>query len=271
MVTEGLPLIFSAIFLTVHNYADALLLDKLSTPFEVSAFGAGMRILSAIVFLPGIFSAVIGPRVTQALSSSDVTRVQDIVSKGLRLLVITATLIMLVLTCAPKTIITILFGGDKYGDASTLVMIFGWAFLPMAFASFMIEIAIAEGKLWIPAVYTGIIMVVSVSMDLLLIPTYGAFGSAIAKCTAISCGALTIAIIIKQLDVIRTLDFFYFIGKSVISIAIPLGVYFFIHRQFNLTEIPTTLLTVISFGLLVFGLRIFRVQELLTILRPSEN
>jgi O-antigen/teichoic acid export membrane protein len=271
MVIEGMPLIFSTAFLTIHNYADALLLDKLSTPLQVSAYGAGLRILSAIVFLPTVFSAVIGPRVTHAITRNDPNEIQGVVDKGIRLLIVSALVIALALTTAPTTIISILFGGDKYGDVRSLVMVFGWSFVPIAFAAFLTEIAIAEGKLWISAIYTGVIMIASISTDLLLIPTYGALGAAIAKCVAVSIGAIVLGTVVKRLAVLQTRQFMVFVGRSATAIIIALAMYILVHRQLLLPEIPSVLLVVISFSLVILITKAVAPREILSIVSSKGN
>lgn len=255
MVVDGFPLILSTAFLTIHNFADTLLLDKLSTPMQVSAFAASLRVLAAIVFLPVVFSAVIGPHVTKAMVRNDARQMQRAVNLALRVLLITAVLVALSLTCLSTTVMHVLFGGDKYVDASSAVTIFGWTFVPIAFATFLTEIAVAEGKLWISTVYMAVIMVVSVSVDLLLIPHYGALGAATAKCIAVSVGSLVLLGISRQLHVLELRSFLIFVVKAFTAVAISLGAIELLASGAGLGEFATFAIVVSVFFVSLLMLR----------------
>lgn len=247
MVREGLPLIFSTAFLTIHNFADALLLDKLSTPQQVSAYGAGIRILTAVIFLPTVFSAVIGPQVTQAIVRGNSEHIRTIVDRALRLLLVTALIIGLSLTCASNTIIGLLFGSDKYGDAVPIVIMFGWTFFPIVFATFLSEIAIAEGKLWISTLYMCVIMFVSVTMDFILIPSLGAFGAAASKCIAVTIGSVVLLIASRQMHVIEARRFLIFLLKCCLALGVALLAYFGIRSSVELNEILIVVAVLVVF------------------------
>ncbi len=266
MLEGGLPLILSTAFLTIHNYADALLLDKLSTPQEVSAFGAGLRILTAIIFLPTVFSAVLGPLVTQAIVRNDHARIKTVVGTSMRLISLTAFIIALSLTGAPAVAIRVLFGSDKYLDAAPIITLFGWTFLPIAIATFLGEIAIAEGKLWISTMYMGTIMVVSVVTDLLLIPSMGAIGAAWAKCAAVSIGAVLLLIISRQMHVFDEKKFFLFLSKSILSVGSALLILRLAGPYLHVPELVLTIIAVAIFAIVAVVTKAVDIQELKSLL-----
>jgi len=202
MIRESIPLILSTAFLTIHNQADTLLLDKLSSPKEVSAYGAGLRILSAIIFLPFVFSAVIGPSVTQATVNKTFDKIRTTLDRSLRLLLTGALFVAILLSVSSELVMNILFGAGKYSDAAPLVMVFGWSFIPICFAAFITDIAVAEGKYWITVLFTSIIMIVAIGCDLLLIPHYGGLGSAIAKCISVCIGSIALLTTSNTLQVV---------------------------------------------------------------------
>ena len=202
LMAEGFPLILGTAFFTIHNQADALLIDKLSSVKEVSAYGAGLRVLSAIIFLPAVFSAVIGPAVTHASVNQEFEQIRLTLERSLRLLMVCALFIAVSLSISSHVLVNILFGTNKYSDAAPLVILLGWAFIPLCFGSFITDIAIAEGRFWISTLYTSILMVVSLGCDFILIPGYGAFGAVTAKCIALTIGSLILFIISEKLRVL---------------------------------------------------------------------
>jgi O-antigen/teichoic acid export membrane protein len=213
MVREGLPLILSTAFLTIHSQADPLLIDKLSSPREVSAFGAGLRVFSAILYLPGIFAAVIGPAITHATISQDYARIRAVVDRSFRFLLLCALFIAITLSISSNEIVNILFGSNKYSDAAPLVIIFGWSFIPIWFGGFITEIAVAEGKFWITTVYAFVLMVISISGDFILIPSFGALGAVIAKCIAVSIGSIVLFAFFHTLHVLNRKKIFLLFVK----------------------------------------------------------
>ncbi|MBS1904796.1 MAG: flippase [Bacteroidetes bacterium] len=271
MVREGLPLILSTTFLTIHNFADALLLDRLSTPQEVSAFGAGLRVLTAVIFLPSVFSAVIGPRVTQAVVRKDHEHVRGMVAQAIALLLVTSLSIAMVLQAAPLTIVRVLFGGAKYADAASIIVIFGWAIVPIAIATFLTEIAIAEGALWISTMYMATIMVISVGLDIVLIPTYGALGTAIAKAVAVSVGTVALVYRSRLLGVVRASDLWSLLGRCAVAVVAAVVGMWLMHTYAFSSEIVTAAVSLTVFLLGIVVLQVIPTDELRRLLQPLRS
>jgi O-antigen/teichoic acid export membrane protein len=252
MIREGFPLILSTTFLTIHNFSDALLLDKLSSPTQVSAYGAGMRILTAIMFLPAVFSAVIAPRVTQAITRKDTVQVKKIVQMTVRFLFLFTSLTALVITTAPKLIISLLFGSDKYGDIIPVITAYGWSFIPIALATFLTEIAVAEGTLWVSTIYMMTIMILSITADLLIIPLWGAFGAALAKCISVFIGLMILLLITRRLQVLDFRKLLKFFGVALIPLIVSLAASIFFSNQTSLSEVFVAMIVGLTFLLLTF-------------------
>jgi len=267
---EGLPLIYSTIFITIYNYADPLLLDKLSTPQQVSAFGAGLRVLSAMIFFPLVFSSIIGPLVTQAVIKGEFTRIRSIIDRALRLLLLFSVLVALSISSAPTVMIHLLFGSDKYLDAAPIVMVFSWMFIPMCFGTFMTEVAIAEGKHWLSAVYMGALMIFAVSFNFLLIPMYGGLGSAIAKLLAVILGASILLSLSKVLDVLDRGLFIRFVVKIIIAVLLTCLLRYFLIRL-NINEVIIAATVCSSFLILSFLSRALSLSEISSVVTSIVN
>ncbi len=202
-IRSALPLAIGTAFLAIHNNIDTLLLDVLSSSHQVSAYGASIRLLSALIFIPSIFGGVIAPLISRAVynrtSESLIVKVHQL----LAYLLSSAVLIAIIIFLIPDVIISVFFGSDKYHDIRDTITILGWTFIPISFVTFCSELAIAEGKLWMPTIYLFIILILSLISDLILIPISGAYGAAVAKCIAVSIGSLMFLILIGQLKTIR--------------------------------------------------------------------
>jgi O-antigen/teichoic acid export membrane protein len=191
MFRMAIPLSFGTAFLIIHNEADKLLLDKLSTPFEVSGYGATIRLLAAAVPLPLVLAAVTAPEVTRLLMRNDLKRSRRLTGLALRLLLTIAGAIALLVTVAHQEMIVLILGA-KYASASPLLTISSWMLFPIFLAWYMCEISIAAGEFRPWTIYNAIAMILVIAGDFALIPSYGAAGAMFSKLTAIGigCGVL---------------------------------------------------------------------------------
>jgi O-antigen/teichoic acid export membrane protein len=251
-------LAFGTAFLTIHNTADPILLDKLSTAQDVSAYGAGLRVLSAMIFLPSVFALITAPEITKRLTQNDLIGGKRLVSRSLKLLLIISTAFSLILNTIPHLIIRILFGGDKFIDIVPLVKITGWTFWGMSFSYFMIEIAIAEGKHWISMVYMLTLMFVSVSLDLLLIPKFGFLGAGYSKAIAVASGSIMVFISSKKIQTFDSRSFLKLVlGISSLTLVILIFIHF--SNEIALNEF----LQLFGIGLIyISGLHFLRVMHM---------
>ncbi len=187
MLRTTIPLAFGTAFLIIHTEADKLLLDKLSTPFEVSGYGATIRLLAAAAPLPLVLAAVTAPEVTRLLIRNDIERTRRLTGLALRLLLTIAGAIALFVTVAHQEMIVLILGA-KYASASPLLTISSWMLLPIFLAWYMCEINIAAGAFRPWTIYNAIIMILVIAGDFALIPAYGAAGAMFSKLTAIVLG-----------------------------------------------------------------------------------
>jgi len=230
MFQMALPLSFGTAFLTIHNEANKLLLDKLSTPLEVSAYGATIRLLAAASPLPLVLAAVTAPEVTRLLIRNDLERTRRLTGLAQRLLLTIAGAIALFVTVAHQEIIVLLLG-TKYISASPLLTISAWMLLPIFLAWYTCEISIAAGEFRPWTIYNALIMFFVVIGDLMLIPYYGAAGAMISKLSAIALGCAVLVYLQRNslyLDVKRSVLSLMLVLLAVLtSLAIFLAIHTF--------------------------------------------
>ena len=136
MVKTSLPLALGTAFLTIHTQIDNLLLDKLSTPLEVSSYGATMRLSAAMAPFSLVFAAVTAPELTKLLRREDHSRAKQMTSISLRLLLVVGAAIALIVTSLSGMIVPLMLGG-KYASASTLLIWTGWMLIPIFVATLL--------------------------------------------------------------------------------------------------------------------------------------
>ncbi len=176
----GLPLVPSMLALWMLNFGDRFFILKLSDASEVGVYSIGSRIASAMVLLLTAFRAA-WPAF--AFSIEDDERARRAYSYVLTYLLFVASWAALALGLLAPWIVEWLTTPAFY-DASDVVALL--AFGAVAFGGFIV-VSIGLGRTkrtqfnW---VVTGSAAIVSVTLDLLLIPRHGIVGAGIANLCA---------------------------------------------------------------------------------------
>lgn len=187
LLHESIPLVLWTAFLSIHSQIDNLLLDKLSTPFEVSGYAASLRVLSAVLPIPLVLTSVMAPELTRLLHRNDTIRSRQLISSATSILLVFSVTIALVLTAASGDLAPFILG-SKYAAIAPLMKWMGWMLVPIFIGTLLTEITVAAGRYWLSAIYACCIMVAVIIGDVLFIPTYGAYGATCSKLIAVSIG-----------------------------------------------------------------------------------
>jgi O-antigen/teichoic acid export membrane protein len=191
MIGLSLPLALGTAFLTIATQIDNLLLDKLSTPFEVSSYGATIRLSSAMAPFSLVLAAVTAPELTRLLRRRDTSRARQLTGLSLRVLLVVGVAIALCVTFLSSLIVPLMLG-SKYTSASPLLIWTGWMLIPIFIATLLMDLSVAAGATWFMTANAAVAMVVVIVGDFLLIPSFGAIGAMMSKLIAVTLGAGTI-------------------------------------------------------------------------------
>jgi O-antigen/teichoic acid export membrane protein len=260
LLSVGVPLMFGTAFYTIHTTADPLFLKKLSTPLEVSAFGASVRFYAAVIFVPMVLSGILAPEVTRLLARGDGLQIRRLVDLAIRGLLVFAATTALFITCLSAPVVTLILGG-KYADAAPLVMVIAWTFIPVCFATLLVEVAVASGKLWSSALYMGVVMIVTLTGDLLFVGPFGALGATLTKTAAVLLASLVLVRKLGSFDAFDLRWFARFLWRFLLAILLAIGSYFAL-REIRASDISTTIATLFVFLLAIALLRAIRVDEI---------
>ena len=187
MLQASVPLALATAFITIHTQIDNLLLDKLSTPMQVSSYGATVRLNSALAPIAIVLALVTAPELTRLLHRGDQARASQLTNLTLRVLLVVSGAIALIMAVL-STDIVILLLGNKYAAAGPLLSWMGWMLIPIFISTYLMEASVAAAKFWFPTVMGAIAMVTVIIGDLLLIPPFGAAGAMGSKISAVTLG-----------------------------------------------------------------------------------
>jgi O-antigen/teichoic acid export membrane protein len=176
LVRVAIPLGIAAVFITVYYQVDSVLLLQISGPHEAGIYGAAYGFLGPLGFLPAAVMSSFFP-VLSAVHARDPLRVRRLVQ------ICADTMGMISLPILAGTIalsgqIVHLMYGSSFASSAGVLPILMIAFVSICFGSLAGFLAPIVGRQWRLALYSGIGAIANVALNLVLIPPYGAHGSA---------------------------------------------------------------------------------------------
>jgi O-antigen/teichoic acid export membrane protein len=175
---EALPFGAFAIVLQLYNYIDTVLLGLLRTYTETSAYSAAYRIYEGFANVPSIIAVVLMPRLAHAYVV-DRPKFARLARSGLVLTAAVGLPCTIGAVWLAPDIIRYLFG-DKYPQAAPVLQLLTTGFV-VVFPLVMLHVIAMASNAERLLLTTGVVgCLTNVSLNLVLIPRYGAFGSALA-------------------------------------------------------------------------------------------
>jgi O-antigen/teichoic acid export membrane protein len=177
----GLPLVPAALALIVINFSDRFFLAHLVGLDEVGVYEMGMRVASAMVLLLTAFRMA-WPAF--AYSIEDDAEARRTYAFVLTYLVFITSWVALALALLAPWIVEVLSSNSAFDEGARVVAIL--AFAKAAYAAYIV-MAIGVGRAkrtqfnW---AVTGVAAAVNIGLNLLLVPSFGMFGSAAATAAA---------------------------------------------------------------------------------------
>ncbi len=174
---ESLPVGVSVFLGMLHFKGDTLLLSILKSPEDVGIYSVGYRILENVVMLPGLFLAIIFPKLSQLA----INRKKDLAiffNKTVKILIIAVLPISLFLIVLAPWIVT-LIAGPEYSAAIWITRILSLAVIAIFLSAPYIQLLIAARKQNILAWISLVTVIVNLGLNLIFIPKYSYQGAAV--------------------------------------------------------------------------------------------
>jgi len=177
-LSEGWPLLFSGLAITLYMRIDQVMLGKMAGEHEVGLYSAALTLSTAWYIIPTVIMSSLMPAITKSRSNST-TDYYQLLQKSSTLLARTAYIIAIPMTILSVPLITALYG-TAYQNAGSILAIHIWAalfvFMGVAHGPWMINEGLAKISLFNTASGAAL----NIVLNYLLIPSYGAIGCAIA-------------------------------------------------------------------------------------------
>ena len=182
LINDSWPLILSGLTVMIYIRIDQIMIKEMLGEKEVGLYSAAVRLSEVWYFIPMLITNSIFPSIVNTKKTNQslyYLRMQHLYS----FMFLAAVVIALPMTFLSEWIVVFLYG-DAYRDAGKVLMINIWAgiFVFMGVASS--KWFLCEGLLKLYTVNTAIGAIVNVTFNIILIPNYGIYGSAIATVIA---------------------------------------------------------------------------------------
>jgi O-antigen/teichoic acid export membrane protein len=172
----AVPLGIASVLITVYYQVDAVLLLQISGPDEAGIYGAAYRFLTPLMFLPAALMSSFFP-VLSAVHGRDPQRVRRLVQVCADYMAVISLPILAVTVALSDEIVELLYGPDFARTASVLPVLM-IAFVSICYGTMAGFLAPLLNLHWRLALYSGIGAAANIALNLILIPSHGAEGSA---------------------------------------------------------------------------------------------
>jgi O-antigen/teichoic acid export membrane protein len=176
LIRVAIPLGIAGVFITVYYQIDSVLLLQISGQHEAGIYGAAYGFLSPLGFLPTAVMVSFFP-VLSAVHLTDPARVRRLVQICADMMGVISLPILAGTIALSAQIVHLLYGSDfaRAGGVLPILMI---AFVSICFGSLAGFLAPIVKLQWRLALYSGVGAAANVALNIVLIPSYGAYGSA---------------------------------------------------------------------------------------------
>jgi len=176
------------------NYRmDQWLLGAIAGPRELGLYSVAVAWTEALFFMPEALAAVLRPDLVRAEREEAGRRAAGVFRAAI---LITVPLVAAFILAAP-ILCVVIFGDEFRGSVDDLRVLAPGAFGIVAL-KVLANALVAQSRPMLANIAIAVAFVVTIGLDLLLIPHHGGLGAAIASTAAYSCGGLAVALIFAR-------------------------------------------------------------------------
>ncbi len=197
LFADSWPLMLAGFSGYIYARIDQVMIQHYLDSTAVGLYEPAVRITEQLGFLPGIiigslFPAIINARKVNLLEYKK--RFKSLVILCLSISTISATIIFIF----SPFIVNLLFG-DEFRESATIMRIYTWSTLGTIATTIIYNYLIAEGKSNFFLIFTITGALINISLNMLLIPTFGIQGAAYATLMSLSASVILFLLIRKKI------------------------------------------------------------------------
>jgi O-antigen/teichoic acid export membrane protein len=182
LLSDSWPLLLSGIAVTVYMQIDQVMLGLLLDEEAVGHYSAAIRISTVWYFIPMMLATSLFPAIVQARADSE-AQYRSRLRQYFELNAFVAYLITVPLAIGAYWLVPLLFG-QSYGQASLILSVHIWSLLFVFLGVARSEALLVEEQYRFVMISTLSGAVLNIVLNLLLIPSLGGVGAAVATLVA---------------------------------------------------------------------------------------
>jgi O-antigen/teichoic acid export membrane protein len=192
----SIPLLIMGAMQELLNQLEIILLGSLAGPREAGLFAAAWRLASLAPFALVSLSAVSGPLIASAYHRRDHAELHRIASMSARIGLVFAIVASGALLLAGRPLLALF--GPEFPQAYPALAILLAGAMVNAFTGIVGYLLTLTGRQTQALLIFAAALVVSIALNLVLIPPFGMVGAAIASATALSCWNLIMVVYVRR-------------------------------------------------------------------------
>lgn len=259
----AIPIGVAGVMITIYYQVDSVLLLQIAGPREAGIYGAAYGFLAPLIFLPAAIMSSFFP-VLSAVYNRDPARARRLVQICADTMTATGLPFLAGAIALSGPVIHLMFG-DGFRQAAGLLPILMIAYVVICYGTLAGFLAPLLGLQWRFAIYTTIGAIANVLLNLALIPTYGAHGSAWAT---VATEVLTMALMFAT--GLRAMRLRLRLGKILRTVVLAAAMTGAMALTASLGLIPAGLIGVLVYLGGLFALGIVNRDQLRTLTRRDE-
>jgi O-antigen/teichoic acid export membrane protein len=178
IIKESVPFMFFGLFFLIYFKIDFIMLAAYKSETEVGTYAAAFRLIESLMFIPAAFMGAVFPGLSR-LSIRGNNSVLDAANKTLRYMMMLGLPIGFGIAILAERIVFSLFG-SAYANSVVPLQIIVWA-LVLIFINCICPVGLnSVNRQRLSVVVVGVGIIFNISLNLMLIPPFGAIGTSIA-------------------------------------------------------------------------------------------
>jgi len=178
MLQQSLPFWVHTVFVSIYFYIDTVMLSLMKGDEVVGWYSAAYNLLSALIFIPAMFTASIFPVFSQFFKDS-INSLKKSYEKSVKYMLIISLPIAVGTTIIADKIIWFIFT-EKFTESILALKILIWAFPIIALKGILHDLLGAIEKQNVLAKTSALGAILNVGLNALMIPRLSLYGAAIA-------------------------------------------------------------------------------------------
>ncbi|MCP5459190.1 MAG: flippase [Gammaproteobacteria bacterium] len=178
LVRESWPFLLSSISVIIYMRIDQIMLREMVGEYELGIYSAALPLSTVWYFIPMAISSSVGPMIARAKNSSEIIYNAHL-ERLFSLMWWYSLPLCLCIAMLSEQLITCLYG-PAYSASAVVLAVHVFANVPVALGVAQSQWIVNEGHSTFALYRTQLGMISNVLLNLILIPTHGAVGAAVA-------------------------------------------------------------------------------------------